>query len=96
MQHGLAGDLFGGDVGGAGNLVEDAFDLFGLADQHVEIVAVELDGDVGADAGHHFVHPHLDRLEELQPLAGQVAEVPLDQRRQFGLRVRLFPLARAA
>ena len=75
LQHGLAGDLFGGHVGRAGNLLQDGFDFLAFGRQHVQIVAVQFHRHVGADAGHHFVHPHFDRLQKLQPLARQVAQV---------------------
>jgi hypothetical protein len=44
----------------------------GLGAQHVEVVAEELDADVGAHAGDHLVDAHLDRLREDRPHARQV------------------------
>ena len=92
LEDRLAGDLLAGDVGVAGNLLENCFDLFGFGGQHVEVVAIELDRHVGTNAGDHFVHPHFDRLQKLQALARQVAEVIVDLLGEFGLCGRLRPL----
>ena len=40
-----------------------------LGSQHVEVVAEQLDGQVGPAAGDHLVDPHLDRLRDT-PAAG--------------------------
>ncbi len=86
LQHRLAGDLLDGDVGGAVNRVQHRFDLGGLLDQHVEVVAEELDAHVGAHAGDHFVDPHFDRLREGEFLPRHVAERLVEQFGELGLR----------
>src|SRR5690606_38099411 len=49
-EGGLAGDLVGGDVGGAGNGEEDALNVIADADEFLEVVAVDHDAEIGADA----------------------------------------------
>ena len=92
LQDGLPRDLFRAHVGRAGDRLQNALDLGGLLHQHVEVVAVEDGGHVGAHAGDHLVHPHLDGLRHGDPLARQVAEFFLDQLGQFVLGLRPLPL----
>ena len=91
-KHGLAGHLLGAHVGRSGNRAEHPFDFVGLAHQHVEVVAVQNRRHVGADAGDHFVHPHLNRLRHREPRPWQVAQFLLNQDGQFVLRVGPLPL----
>ena len=40
LQHRLPGNLFAGNIGAAGNLIENGLDLFSLCREHVQVVAV--------------------------------------------------------
>ncbi len=84
--------LLGGDVGAAGHAPQHAFDFVRLFDQHVEIVAEQLNAQIGAHPGHDFVHPQLDRLRIRQPLARHVAQQEIELVGELGLRAGLRPL----
>jgi hypothetical protein len=44
-----------------------------LSPKHVQVLTVDLDGDVGADARfHQFLHPHFDGLHEAVRRAGSL------------------------
>src|SRR5262245_37316175 len=63
-QHGQPADLLGLDVGGPGNLLNDALYATRHLQQRIEIVAEYLDADVAADARDQLVEAHLDWLGE--------------------------------
>jgi hypothetical protein len=82
LQDGLPRNLFGAHVGSAGDRFQNALDLGSFFHQHVEVVAIEDGGHVGANAGDHFVHPHFNWLQKRQSLPRHFAEVFVDQRGQ--------------
>ena len=62
LQDGQASQWFHGHVGIAGNALQHFLDFAGLGLQRPDVVAEELDRQVGAHAGDHLVHAQLDRL----------------------------------
>ena len=68
----LPGDLLGTHIGSPGNLEDDPEDFLRLGFEGRQVVAVELDPDVGTDARDHLVDPHLDRLGVDSPHAGEL------------------------
>src|SRR6185437_15061955 len=58
------------DVAGALRAHEDVLDLLELLLHEAEILAVDLDDDLPADAGDGLLHPILDRLAEVVLHAG--------------------------
>jgi hypothetical protein len=77
LQHRLAGELLDGDTSAApGTCFIDGLDLGGLLPQDVEVVAEELDAEVGSDAGDHLVHAHLDGLREAIRMPGMPSRAP--------------------
>ena len=60
-------------------------DLGGRGAHLVQIIAIELDGDVAAHAGDQFVEPHLDRLGDLETVAQQRRDLSLDALDDLGL-----------
>ena len=81
----LAGDLLDPQVARALDAGGDPSDRVGGLLQRVQIVAEDLDRDVGAHAGHHLVDPLRDRLgqcdrharKHLELLADRVGDVLL-------------------
>ena len=72
-------------------------DLVGLRREHVEVVAEELDREVGAHAGDQLVDAQLDRLAEAEREARDAVERPrVICASSSALRPRALPLARAA
>ncbi len=69
-DHGHAGQLLDFDVRRAGHLAQFFCDLGGVLHECVQVVAVDFDGQVAADAGDEFVHAQLNGLAELVILAG--------------------------
>jgi hypothetical protein len=63
------------DAGGALDARDDALDFEGLLLERVEVVAVDLHADLGADAGARHQDPVLDGLEEAGHVAGHVHEL---------------------
>ena len=61
LQDRLAGDLFNRHVGVAVNRFQNRFNLGTLAHQQREVVAEQLDPQVGPHTGNHLVHPQLNR-----------------------------------
>ena len=92
LQHGLAGELFAGDFAASGNVAQDLLHLVGELAQLLQIVAVDFDADVGADAGDQFVEAHFNRLAEGDSQAGDFDEELAHLLHQFGLGVGLLPL----
>ena len=82
-----AGDLIGLDVGRAANLANHGSDLVRLFLEHLEIVAEELDGELGANALEQLVDRHLDRLREVREHARNLSEVLPDDVLELGLGV---------
>ena len=72
LQVGLALDPGGGDPGGPLHLVDHPLDLEGLGLEGVEVVAEDLDPDLGADAGAGHQDAVLDGLEESGHIARHV------------------------
>ena len=67
----------------------DGFDLLAEREQRLQVVAVDLDGDVGAHARDQLVEAHLDRLRELVVVAGDTRARASSSSRtssSFGLR----------
>ena len=54
-----------------------------LALQRLQIVAVDLDGQLTFDATHRFFHVVGDRLREIPQRAGNLLELPVDRGNQF-------------
>ena len=69
-EHGETGGLLHLHIGGAGDGGEDGLDFAGGLGHDREVVAVDFDRDIGADAGDEFVEAHLDGLGELVVVAG--------------------------
>ena len=65
------------------------FHLLGLAAQHVEIVAVELDGNLRLHAREHVRNQVLQGLLDADHDAGDVGHAPRGSRRDFLARVRV-------
>ena len=75
------------------NAAQHLLHLAAAAGAALQIVAIDLDADVGADAGDQLVHAHLDRLAERRPHArapGRDSFAHLLG--QLRLRARLLPL----
>ena len=83
FQQGRASEGVELHVAAAGDLSKQVANLGGQPFQFLEVVAVNLHRDVGADAGHHFVEAHLNRLREEIGLArhmdGEFAPHQFDQ-----------------
>ena len=93
LQHRLAGELFAGHFTASGNVAQNLLHLVGEFAQLLQIVAVDFDADVGADAGHQLVEAHFNRLAEGDSQTGDFDEQFAHLLHQFGLGVRLLPLA---
>jgi hypothetical protein len=72
-QHRQAHGLLGLDVGGALHLRQHGHHLGRDALERRQVVAVDLERDVGADARDQLGHPELDRLRVAEVLRRQVA-----------------------
>ncbi len=58
----------------------------------LEVVTEELDAQIAADAGHHFVDAHFYRLHEDRTHRGHPGQLHLHQFDEFGLRLGASPL----
>ena len=79
-------------VGGAVDGLQNQLDLLSLLHEHVEIITKQLHAQVGANAGNHLVHPHLDGLRVGEALAGEISQGLIEQIGKLGLRLGLLPL----
>ena len=91
LQHRLARYRLGREVGDAGNVLHHLLNLFGLGLEDIKVVSEHFYGQVGADAGDHFVNAEFDGLGEGNFLPGQGAEEFIHQLRQLRLRRGLRP-----
>ncbi len=70
----LTGYLFDADVRCAGDGAQDSRRLFSGCEHGLEVVAIDLHGDIRPHAGDQLVEAHLDRLRELVTVAQKLAE----------------------
>jgi len=92
LQDRLARKLFASDLSPALDTAKHLLHLVGEFPQDLKVVTINLDADVGPDAGHQLVHAHLDRLAERHPQSGDLDEQLAHFLDQLRLRVGLFPL----
>ena len=69
-EHVHAGDLLGAHVLRAGDAAQRVHHVIGGLAELGEIVAVEVEREIGRDAGEQIVRVHLDRLAEREARAG--------------------------
>jgi len=83
LQDRLAGQLLDRDILTPRNQLHKHSYLFGFAFKQVQIVTEQLDADIGADAGDHFVDAHLDRLREYPVLPRKIRQLGINLRNQL-------------
>ncbi len=82
-HRGLAGQLLDGDIGAAGYAAGQGGDLLGFRLEDSQIIAEQLDPDIGTHAGDHLGGTQLYRLREQAVHPGQIGQFGIKERREF-------------